>query len=306
MLNSRNLNSALPIIATITAALICGAYRPAFAAQAPSKAQSHSSAAEAQAKPEHYVSVLPRGTKLVLKSGSYELVREYAIESDRVRYYSLDRSQWEVIPTAIVDWDATKKEEAEEEKSQAALLSKVQKQEDEHTAVQSLDIDASLEVAQGVFLPPGVGLFAFDGKTVVQVPQAETDSHVSKTRFLEKVLVPVPLVPSRHIIAIPGEHSKFRLNSQPEFYLRTEDAGTPDVELIRATVHSGERHIMNLDELMGAQHTTSDTIPMQQWVVAKGVYRYTLGEKLLRGEYVVAELLPNEGMSLYVWDFGVK
>ncbi|MGH9648677.1 MAG: hypothetical protein ACRD4E_17890, partial [Bryobacteraceae bacterium] len=31
-----------------------------------------------------------RGQKLVLKDGSFQLVREYAVQGDRVRYYSLD------------------------------------------------------------------------------------------------------------------------------------------------------------------------------------------------------------------------
>jgi hypothetical protein len=242
----------------------------------------------------------------MLKSGSYELVREYYVQGDRVRYYDVDSAQWEFVPTALVDWDATQKQEAAEEKSQDALVAKVQKQEDEHSAVEALDIDASLEIAPGVFLPPGVGLFSFDGRSATQVPQAQTDSQLSKKRFLEHVLVPVPIVPTRHVISIPGEHSEFRLNDQPEFYLRTEDPKTPDVELIRTKIHRGNRQIMNLDQLMGAEHTTSDTVPMQQWVIAKNVYRYTLGEKLARGEYVIAEILPNEGMSLYVWDFGVN
>ncbi|GEM_PF-7054217 len=297
----------VPVALIAAGSLLCAAMSTCRAADAQSEAQAAaSSQPNAQPPSGHYVSALPRGIKLILKNGSYELAREYDIEGDRVRYYSVEDGQWDVIPTSLVDWDATKKEEAEEEKSQSDLLSKVKKQENEHSAAQSLDIDASLEVARGVFLPPGVGLFAFDGKSVLQVPQAQTDSQVSKTRFLERVLVPVPIIPSRHIITIPGAHSKFRLNSQPEFYLRTTDARAPDVELIRAKIHHGERQIMNLDQLMGEQHTTSDMIPVQQWVVAKGVYRYTLGEKLPRGEYVVAEILPNEGMSLYVWDFGVN
>lgn len=265
-----------------------------------------STESNAAPKSGHYVSSLSRGTKLMLKSGSYELVREYYVKDDRVRYYDVDRAQWEFVPTALVDWEATKKQEAEEEKNQDGLVAKVQRQENEHDAVEALDIDASLEVAPKVFLPAGVGLFSFDGKSVMQMPQAETDSQVSKKRFLEHVLVPVPIVPTRHVISIPGEHSKYRLNDQPEFYLRTENPRPPDVELIRAKVHHGNRQIMNVDQLMGAEQSTSDTIPMQQWVIAKNVYRYTLGEKLSRGEYVVAEKLPNEGMSLYVWDFGVN
>ena len=33
--------------------------------------------------------------KLYLKDGGYHLVREYQVQSDRVRYYSVERSQWE-------------------------------------------------------------------------------------------------------------------------------------------------------------------------------------------------------------------
>jgi hypothetical protein len=293
----------------ITPALLFCAILPAsrliWAQSTPRTEQSTTS--DREPKPGRHVSPLPRGTRLILKNGSYQLVREYDIEGDRVRYYSIDQSQWEVIPTSIVDWDETAKVEAEAEKSQASIVAKVQKQEDEHNAMQTLDIDASLEVAPGIFLPPGAGLFVFNGKSVLQVPQAQTDSQLSKTHFLERVLVPVPIVPTRHVISIPGAHANFRLDSgQPEFYLRTADARTPDVELIRAKVSHGQRHIMNLDDLMGSQHTTSDTISLQRWVIAKGVYRYTLGQKLPRGEYVIAEILPNEGMSLYVWDFGVN
>ncbi len=297
----RAASATLMIAAALTFAAIGSSWLLAQSSSAPAQ----SSASDSTPKSGHYVSVLPHGTKLMLKNGSYELVSEYYVQGDRVKYYDVDRAQWEFIPTALVDWDATKKQEAEEEAGQDALLAKVKKQEDQHDATQSLDIDASLEIAKGVFLPPGVGLFAFDGKSVIQVPQAQTDSQLSKKHLLEQVLVPVPIIPTRHVISIPGAHSKFRLNSQPEFYLRTDDSRTPDVELIRAKVHRGDRQVMNLDQLMGAEHTTSDTLSMQQWDVAKGVYRYTLGEKLPRGEYVVAEILPNEGMSLYVWDFGV-
>jgi hypothetical protein len=249
--------------------------------------------------------VLPRGTKLVLKDGSFQLVREYKVESDRVRYYSLDSLQWEQMPADLVDWDATKKLEAEEAKRDAAVVSKVHHQEEVKRG-DPVDIDASLEAAPGVFLPPGAGLFVFDGHGVSPVTQAEIDSKLSKGHFLEQVLVPVPVVPTRHNISIKGEHATLRVrNDQPEFYMRTADARTPELVLIRAKVHTGSREIEHVDELFGERAESANTVSMQLWEVAGGVYRFTLSQPLAAGEYALAEVVRDQGIGLYVWDFGI-
>ena len=247
----------------------------------------------------------PRGQKLMLKDGSFQLVREYAVDGDRVRYYSLDRSQWEEIPADLVDWDATGKAATQEEQRDAAIVAKVHNQEAGRLA-EPLDIDASLEVAPKIFLPPGVGLFAFDGKAVLSVPQAETASKLSKGHFVEQVMVPVPIIPTRHNVSIHGLHAKLRLQTdQPEFYMRTADARTPEMQLIRAKAHGENRQIEKVDELFGMQRSAGDTISIQRWEIARGVYRFTLSKPLPPGEYALAEMVGDEGTSLYVWDFGV-
>lgn len=267
-------------------------------ASAPSSSAGQSSGAAA-------TSALPRGKKLMLKDGSFQLVREYKVEGDRVRYYTLDSSSWEAMPADLVDWDATKKMEVVEAQRDAALVAKVHTQEEDRV-IPPLDIDASLEVAPGVFLPPGEKLFVFDGKSVLPLPQAETNSKISKGRLLEQVMVPVPIVPSRQNVSIQGTRAKFRLrNSQPEFYIRTADAREPHLELIRAKPHGDSRQIEHLDELFGERQETRDALPMQKWPVARGVYRFTISQPLAPGEYALAEVLEEEGMSLYVWDFGV-
>jgi len=268
-----------------------------FAAQnTPSPQKGQSSAAASPA--------VPHRMKLMLKDGSFELVREYHIEGDRVRYYNLDSSQWEQMPAALVDWDATKKVEAEDQQHEAAILANVEKQEQERNAT-TLDIDASLEAAPGVFLPSGIGLWSFDGHTMVALNQAEIDSKLSKGHFIEQVMVPVPIVPTRHNISIKGEHAKMRIRTaQPEFYIRTADGRMPDLKLIHAKIHGGSRNLEHVDELFNEQWESGNTVPMQRWEVAKGVYRFTLGEPLAPGEYVLAEVLQNEELSFYVWDFG--
>src|SRR5450631_1190535 len=48
--------------------------------------------------------------KLYLKDGSYHIVREYQVQTDRVHFYSVERSQWEDVPVDLVDLKRTETE----------------------------------------------------------------------------------------------------------------------------------------------------------------------------------------------------
>jgi hypothetical protein len=275
---------------------------PAISAQ--NSATSPPATAQSDKKaPANDSPTLPRGKKLMLKDGGFQLVREYDLQGDRVRYYSLDTQQWEEMPATLVDWDATKRIATEEAQRDADALAKVHAQEEARRA-EPLDVDASLEVAPGVFLPPGENLFVSDGKSAIALSQAQITSKLAKGRLLAEVLVPV--VSTRYTISIQGGHAKFRVkDSQPEFYIRTADAREPVMELIQAKVHGDSRQIENLDKLFGQERATRNTVPTQRWQVARGVFRFTLGQALQPGEYAFAEIVQGENLSVYVWDFGV-
>jgi hypothetical protein len=249
---------------------------------------------------------LPRGKKLILKDGSVQLVREYQVMDDRVRFYNTERSQWEEMPAALVDWDATKQSEIDQKKGDAALLTNVHKQE-QARRLMPLDVDASLEAAPGVFIPPGEGLFVYDGKSVLRLTQAQAVNKLDKGKVVEQVLVPIPIVPSRRNLSIPRPHAEVRVhNEQPEFYMRTADGREPNMVLIRTKVHGDSRLIENVDTYLQAiSKTKRNEVLAQRWQIANGVYRFTMSQSLEPGEYVFTEIVKGEGTNLYVWDFGV-
>jgi hypothetical protein len=268
------------------------------------------------------VPALPRGKKLILKDGSFQLVRDYQRNGERVRYISAERGDWEEIPAAMVDWEATAKAAAGEQSEEDALAKKIHAQEQAQRIETVMDVDASLQVAPGVFLPPGEGMFLIDGKSVKPLEQAGSQVKTDKKQFLKQVLSPIPIVPSKRNVQIPGSRASIRVtNGQAEFYLREAppdpDRTTPivkssrpgesgpEVELVRATVKGDKRQLESIKSLFGEQvEDKRDTISIQRWEIAPTVFRFTLSEPLPPGEYALAEILPD-GMNLYVWDFGV-
>ena len=74
---------------------------------------SDTDTAESASEPAGIAASLPRGKKLILTDGNFQIVREYQRQGDRVRYYSVERSSWEEIPASLVDWAATEKAGAE-------------------------------------------------------------------------------------------------------------------------------------------------------------------------------------------------
>jgi len=261
---------------------------------------------QSSSPPSNAKRVLPRGKKLMLKDGSFQLVREYKVEGDRIHYYSLDSHQWEEMPSELVDWDATHKQEDEEAKEKADSVAKIRALDKARTA-DMIDIDASLEAAPGVFLPQQEGVFVYASNQVSELSQAETDIKADTGRIVKQILVPIPIVPSRRNVSIKGTRAKTRItDAQPEFYVRTADAHEPRMELIHAKVKGYERFLENIDSLFKRESVKADTVPLQRWIIAHGVFRFTLGQPLDPGEYAFTEVVQEEGgNSIYVWDVGV-
>lgn len=259
-----------------------------------------------------------RGKKLILKDGTVHVARSYQViepspeqkargAEDRVRYYSLERGAWEEIPASLVDWAATKKAETEQTRLTEELTGKARSVKKAQIA-EDVDVDSSIQIAEGIFMPDGIGFWVFDGKQLLPLKQNMAEVKLDKGRLLTQILVPVPVVPTRHKVYLPGASAALKISTpKPEFYMRTEDGREPELELVRVQVKDDKRLVELISTIFtGDKESKRDTITAEKWVIAKGLFRITLSLPLEPGEYVLAEIVPDQGMNLYLWDFSVS
>jgi len=294
------------LIAILLATLFSGVSSPSgisarmsLSAQKDDDAKPSGGAAEIPA-------TLPKGKKLILKDGTFQMAREYSVQGDRVRYWSVERSQWEEIPASLVDWDATHKAEAEMAARDADLKAKIHAS-DIARRTKDIDVDLSLEIKPGLFLPDGVGFYALDrDKLIREMKQNHADLKNSTGRAVEKIVTGIPLIPDKQTFQMPGEHAALRLaTAEPEFFIRPADAREPRFRLVRAQIKGSHRQLENISiNMIGQQSHHAAEIEFQTWTPASGVFRYTLNERLEPGEYAFIDM-TDEGPSAYVWDFGI-
>ena len=261
---------------------------------------------EPQPPQEEATRVPSTSKKLILTDGTFQLVREYERQGDRVRYYSVERSQWEELPVELVDWEATLQAEREAERRREEIRKRIEEIRQEELA-RSIHVDASIEVGPGLFLPDSAGMYVVLDGQILALGQSPVEMQLDKGRLLTQILVPVPVIPTRHRVQLPGARAAVRLrHGQPEFYFRTADDRTPEIELVRARIKGDRREVQTINTFVtGDQIEQRDTLLLQRWPVAPRVYRFTLGQSLEPGEYVILELIPQKGISVFVWDFGV-
>src|SRR5262245_8748575 len=123
-------------------------------------------------------------TKLYLKDGGYQIVREYKVADGRVRYFSIERSDWEEIPVELVDLPRTEREASERQ----AELERDTKALAEEEAV---DREQKKEVMR---IPQDAGVYWIEGGKTMVLPIAETSVRTSKGRSILSKLAPIPVV----------------------------------------------------------------------------------------------------------------
>jgi hypothetical protein len=195
---------------------------------------------------------LAHNHRLILKDGSYQIVRKYEVAGDRVRYMSLERGEWEELPYELVDWDATKKWEQKhtgpyQGSDDASPGMKEAEELDKEEAAERDEMKARMpEVAKGLELPDEDGVFVLDyyqgTPELVELPASDLGMNQKSHKGLATLN---PLAGSRATLELQGMHAKVHLHvNDPAIYLSVESQDQVDQVLSHALTvqtHGGQQ-----------------------------------------------------------------
>lgn len=244
-------------------------------------------------------------TRLCLKDGVCHPVESYEIRGDRVRYYSLDRSAWEEVPVELVDFEATKRHEQEQEAADKVAKEAARKLDQERFDKME---NQGFEIAPGVRLPGDEGVFAYDGMRVIRLLQSSAEVVKDKKRAALVLAVPGPLLKSRAYVVLPGARATVRVMSMaPVFYVQSADGFGAKVALIALQPRKESRQVEKVEWRAGISKPAElhAAVPLNRTEVAPGLFKLTPTAPLELGEYALGELIQAK-LNLELWDFGVE
>lgn len=281
--------------------------------------------------------------RLILKDGSYQMVRQYQVVGDRVRFLSQERGEWEEIPADLVDWDATRKWERDHASLQPSDASPAMKEaaelDKEEAEARTDEKERMPEVAKGLDLPDQDGVFVLDTfqgtPELVELPPIDLSLNQKNRHGLSTLN---PLAGEKASIELEGAHARIHLHvNQPEIYLSLDSGNDQPltthaltVQTVQVPGKTNRKHgahssssgfaIVHVDErqrvrIVGAIHVSptgtvtqsEDVIPAKAEVLpGKHWLKLTPAQPLTIGEYALVEILSPSDINQTVWDFNVN
>jgi hypothetical protein len=235
--------------------------------------------------------------KLYLTDGTYHLVREYQVQADRVRYYSVERAEWEEIPLEMVDLKRTESEVAERKDTLA---------KEEKIVIEESAAEAAVK-KEASLIPQDPGAYWVDGKEAKALKQGEVAVHSNKGRTILQKLSPIPAVTGKATLEMTGAHSVTTFTDpQQEFYVQL--AGTESFGIAKLTTKGTVRIVENLTyspidkEMVEEDRTMVDYLHRQ---LGDGLYKIWAKDPLPPGEYAIV-LYTDGKVDIQSFDFAIK
>ena len=233
--------------------------------------------------------------RLYLKDGTYQLAREYEIKTDRVRYYSTERGEWEEIPLEMVDLDRTKKDAAERE---ADVKAEVKAQAEEDAALR--EVEKQVEA-----IPVEDGVYYIHDSKLEPIKAAESKMVKDKRRSVLKIMSPLPIVAGKQTVEIDGESASNRIDEKrPEFFFRM--SAEERLAIIKLTPKKGARLVENVELVPVSNEIVEKPEEVESFkkMIADQLFKIWPEKDLDPGEYAVIEFTEGK-VNLQVFDFGI-
>jgi len=241
--------------------------------------------------------------KLVMKDGTDQIVRELQRNGDRVRYFSMERNEWEEVPASLVDWKAT------EEANRAEQAATAEKTAEAATVDrETKETWLGPELVPGVRLPNNSdGLFVVAAGKLVPLPKQQAGSRLDKGRLATNVILPIPVLKNRSLVEIPGARAAVRLAAPLEALFaagRARDDSRYALALLKTK--GNVRQVETIEVGMLGRNPThaGNYIELDSQTIAPDVFKLTPRRPIPPGEYAVVEFIGKD-LNMYMWDFAV-
>jgi hypothetical protein len=231
-------------------------------------------------------SAFAANVKLYLKDGGYQLVREYQVQPDRVRYYSVERSQWEELPLNLVDLKRTESEVAER-KTELAVEAKVISEEDQ------AERGLREEIAK---IPQDPGAYYLEDNAAKPIKVGEAKVHNNKGRNVLKATLELDGVHSSTVLTDPEHELFIQLSNEERF------------GIIKLTPEDGVRIVEKLTIIPVSKEIIEEPIEVaifRKQLTQDGLYKIWPVKPFEPGEYAVVEFTPGK-VNMQVWDFAIQ
>lgn len=235
--------------------------------------------------------------KLYMKDGGYQIVREYRVEGDRVKFYSVERSEWEEMPVALID---LKRTQTESQTKQQVIEKQAKEISEEDAATRALQ-------AEIMKIPQDPGVYMLDNGSQLRIFKlAESTVHSSKGRTALRLLSGIPFS-GKATLEIPEAHSQNIVKeNRPEFYIQL--AKEEAFGIIKLTPKGNIRIAERLTVEPIVKETLEERDSLQVFtkqLTDSGLYKIWPQEPLEKGEYAVIEYTEGK-LNPQIWDFRIE
>jgi hypothetical protein len=214
-----------------------------------------------------------------------------------VKFYSVDRSDWEEVPVSMVDLKRT----AAESSAKQGVLDRQAKEMDDEAAA------ARAEAEELAKIPQDSGVYRIENGVLRTFKVADITVRTPKGNQVLRMLTPIPIIAGKSTVELAGEHSANVVREErPEFYFQLSQQQS--FGIIKITPQKGVRVVEQVETIPISKEMIEErtSVPVfTKQLPGENFYRIWPQEALPVGEYALIEYMEGK-VEMRVWDFRVE